>query len=153
MFKRVSEIIEIIQAYHCGLGNYYLTLKDEIEDERSKLLLDFLSKSEFFIDEYLEKYKEGSPRKILNCWVKYVPWLPTNVYCKCREELKINSPLQTYDILEIANHFDNCLIDFYTTMVNEIQNREAQEMFSNLLRVAKKHEMNLSRDVSWLYDL
>lgn len=153
MLKKVYEIIDLIQEYHTGLGQYYISLKNEVQDERAILLLDFLAKSEFFADEYLDKYKKDSTNRILDFWVKYVPWLPTNVFCKCREELHISFPLLTYDVLELANHFDKCLIDFYTALFWEIQNKEVLEVFSNLLRVAKKHEMNLSRNVSWLYDI
>ena len=154
MFKKVSDIIEIIQEFHGGLGIYFYTLKDEVSDERAILLLDFLGKGEDFLAEYLDKYKEATSKKILNSWVKYVPWLPTDVFCDCRKDLNLDKrPLEVYDILEIVWHFDECLIRFYTTLVQEIQNEEVGEIFRNLLRVTKKQEMNLSRDISWLYDL
>ena len=52
-----------------------------------------------------------------------------------------------------AIHFDDCLISFYTTLVQEIRDEQVAEVFSNLLRVTKKHEMNLARDITWLQDL
>jgi hypothetical protein len=150
MFKKVSEIIE---KYHIGLSEYYISLKPNSEDERVRLLLEFLGKSEAHLAEYLEKYRKSSPNRLMNAWVKYVPWLPTDIYCECRKNLNLQPPLVTYNVLDAALHFDDCLINYYTTLVQEIQNERVGEIFANLLRVTKKHEMNLARDVSWLYDL
>jgi len=117
------------------------------------LLLEYLGKSEAFMAEYLEKYRKAAPRRIMNSWVKYVPWLPTDIYCECRKDVNLQPPLRTYNVLDAALHFDDCLVDFYTTLVQEIQNERVAEIFSNLLRVTKKHEMNLARDISWLNDI
>ena len=153
MYKRVRDIIDTIQSYHTGLSEFFIYLKPKAKDERAVMLLDFLSKSEAFLDEYLDKYKKDTSNKVLNTWVKYVPWLPTDILCECRKELVISYPLHSYDVLEIAQHFDECLINFYTILVQELKHRQAEEVFSNLLRVTKKHEMNLSRDTAWLNDL
>jgi hypothetical protein len=153
MFKRVSEIVELIEQYHMGLSDYYLSLKTNNGDERVRMMLDFLGKSEAFMAEYLEKYRKSTGNRIMNSWVKYVPWLPTDIYCECRKNVNLQPPLNIHNVLDAALHFDDCLISFYSTLVQEIQNETVAEVFSNLLRVTKKHEMNLSRDISWLQDL
>lgn len=153
MFKKVSDIIQLIENYHQGLSDYFLSLKTESRDERVKLLLEFLGKSEAFMVEYLEKYRKDSSNRSLNQWVKYVPWLPTDIYCECKKNINLQPPLLTYNVLDAAHHFDDCLIGFYTTLVQECQNEKVAEIFANLLRVTKKHEMNLSRDVAWLQDI
>jgi len=153
MFKKVSDIIELIERYHWGLSEYFLSLKEQSADERVDLLLEYLGGSEKFMAEYLEKYRKTTPKRIMNSWVKYVPWLPTDIFCECRETLKLQPPLVTYNVLDAAIHFDDCLVNFYTTLVREIQDQKVAEIFSNLLRVTKKHEMNLSRDICWLHDL
>lgn len=153
MFKKVSEIIEIIERYHLGLSDYFLSLKAQSMDERVDLLLEYLGKSESFMAEYLEKYRKSTPNRIMRSWVKYVPWLPADIFCECRDNLFLQPPLDTFGVLDAAVHFDNCLIDFYTTLVREIQDERVAEIFSNLLRVTRKHEMNLSRDLAWLQDI
>jgi hypothetical protein len=153
MYKKVSEIIELIERYHKGLSEYFLSLKAKTTDQRVHLLLEFLGKSEAFLAEYLEKYRETTSGRIMNSWVKFVPWLPTDIFCECRENVNLQPPLVTYNVLDAALHFDDCLISFYTTLVQEIQDERVAEIFSNLLRVTKKHEMNLARDISWLHDI
>jgi hypothetical protein len=153
MFKKVSDIIELIENYHRNLSEYFATIEIKVVDERVILLLEYLSREEAFMAEYLEKYRKATPNRIMNSWVKYVPWLPTDIFCECRQNLTMHNPPDNYDVLEAVLHFDECLINFYTTLVQEIQNERVGEIFSNLLRVTKKHEMNLSRDISWLHDL
>lgn len=153
MFKKVSEIFEIIEKYHMGLSDYFISLKYKTEDERVRLLLEFLGKSEAFLAEYLEKYRKSAPNRLMNAWVKYVPWLPTDVYCECRKNVNLQPPLSTYNVLDAALHFDDCLVNYYTTLVQEIENEKVGAIFANLLRVTKKHEMNLCRDISWLHDI
>lgn len=153
MFKRVSDIVRLIEQYHLGLSDYYLSLKTQTGDERVRIMLDFLGKSETFLAEYLEKYRKSGNNPIMNAWVKYVPWLPADIYCECSKNVKLKPPLNIYNILDAALHFDDCLVEFYTSLVQEIQNEQVAEVFSNLLRVTKKHEMNLARDISWLQDL
>jgi hypothetical protein len=153
MFKKVSDIIELLENYHISLSEYFLLLETEVEDERVILLLEYVSKGEAFMAEYLEKYRKATPNRIMNSWVKYVPWLPTDIFCECRQNLKMHKIPDTYDVMEAVLHFDECLINFYTTLVQEIQNESVAEIFSNLLMATKKHEMNLSRDISWLHDL
>jgi hypothetical protein len=153
MFKKVSDIIELIERYHKGLSGYFILLKTKTEDQRVDLLLEYLGKSEAFMAEYLEKYRKATPNRIMNSWVKYVPWLPADIFCECRENLYLQPPLDTFNVLDAALHFDDCLISFYNTLVSEIQDERVAEIFSNLLRVTKKHEMNLSRDISWLHDI
>jgi len=153
MYKRVSDIVELIEKYHMGLSDYFLSLKENTGDERVRMMLDFLGKSEAFMAEYLEKYRKNIRNRIMSTWVKYVPWLPTDIYCECRQNLNLQPPLNIHNVLDAALHFDDCLISFYTTLVQEIQNERVAEIFANLLRVTKKHEMNLARDISWLQDL
>jgi len=153
MFKKVSEIIKIIENYHKGLSEYFISLKEQSASTRVDLLLEYLGGSEGFMAEYLEKYRKSTSDRIMSSWVKYVPWLPTDVFCECRENILLQPPLDTFNVLEAAVHFDDCLINFYETLVREIQDDRVAEIFSNLLRVTKKHEMNLSRDIAWLNDL
>ena len=49
-------------------------------------------RSEAFMAEYLEKYRKSTPKRIMSSWVKYVPWLPPDIFCECRENLVPAAP-------------------------------------------------------------
>ena len=105
MFKRVSDIVELIEQYHAGLSNYFLSLKTNTGDERVRMMLEFLGKSEAFMAEYLEKYRKTTPKRIMNSWVKYVPWLPTDIYCECRKNVNLQPPLDIHNVLDARHSF------------------------------------------------
>jgi hypothetical protein len=153
MNKQVKEIIEKIRSFHKDLGDYYLLLKDKAGDQRACMMLDYLSRREDYIAEYLEKYLHDARESVLNAWVKYVPWLPNDVFVHCVEELNITPPLYVEDILDIALHYDQCLVEFFSVLVHESESTRAQEIFSNLLCAARKEELKLSHNTLWLNDL
>lgn len=153
MYKQVKEIIEIIRAFHFDLGSYYFLLKDKAGDQRACMMLDYLSRREEYIAEYLEKYLHDAKEKALNVWIKHVPCLPNDVFAHCLEELEIVPPLYVDDILDIAMQYDDCLVRFFSALVDETESTRAKDIFSNLLNAARKEEMKLSQNTLWLNDL
>lgn len=153
MNKQVKEIIETIKSFHCDLGHYYFLLKEKAGDQRACMMLDYLSRREEYISEYLDKYLHDAKEKVLTSWIKYVPWLPNDIFVHCVEELDITPPLYVDDILDIAMHYDECLVEFFSILVHESQSTRAEEIFSNLLNAARKEEMKLSHNTLWLNDL
>ena len=117
------------------------------------MMLDYLSSCEDYIAGYLEKYLHDAKGSILSQWIKYVPWLPNDVFVHCVEELEIIPPLYVDDILDIAMHYDDCLVQFFSTLVQETERTGAEDLFVNLLNAAKKEEMKLSKGALWLSDL
>ncbi len=153
MYKQVKDILESIKSFHSDLSVYYFTLKEKAGDQRTIMMLDYLSRREEYISEYLEKYLHDAKDNILEVWIKYVPWLPNDVFVHCVEELQIVPPLYVDDILDIAMHYDQCLVEFFTVLVNESEDRGAGSVFENLLGAARKEEMKLAKNTMWLNDL
>lgn len=153
MKKTVRSIIENVQGFHYGLSKYFISIRTKASNERAAMLLDYLSRREELIAGWLEKYLNRSDEIVLNRWVGIVPWLPCDIFGSCTENLELIAPLSTDDILDIAIHYDDCLIDFLTILVMETEFSDAVPLFSNLLNQARKDERNLSRDVLWLNDI
>ncbi len=153
MQKQVREIIQTVQQYHSNLSLEYQSLKDEAYDQRAILLLNYLSGREKKIAGSLERYLHDSSSKALNTWVKCVPCLPVDVFSYCHNKLNFEPPLYADDILEIAIHYDDCLVGFFNNLVRESDYSATENLFSMLLNNAKKEEMNLARDVLWLNDI
>lgn len=152
MKKTVKEIIENIHGFHLGLSEYFLSLKESAQDKRAEMLLDYLGGHEAYIAKHLGLYLHDSEDKILNQWISVVPWLPKDILCHCSKNLKINAPISVDDIIDIAIHYDDCLIDFFSVLVKETESTGAELMFSNFLKQAKNEEKKLVRNSLWLQD-
>lgn len=153
MKKTVRSIIQNILAFHHGLSEYFLALNGSAYDQRAKIFLDYLSRREDYISKHLEKYLQDSEDKVLNQWVEVVPWLPSDIFSSCTRDLDICAPLHVEDIIDIAIHYDDCLIEFFTVLVRETECTKAEAVFSNFLNQAKSEEKKLSRDILWLHDM
>lgn len=153
MKKTVKEIIENILAFHSGLSSYFLSLKKNAKDKRAEMLLDYLGRHEEYIAKHLTNYLHDSEDKVLNLWISVVPCLPNNIFCYCTKDMDIVAPVSVDDIIDIAIHYDDCLIDFFTALVKETKCTRAEQMFSNFLKQAKNEEKELVRDSQWLHDM
>lgn len=153
MKKQVREVIRTVQEFHFKLSFEYQSLKDEAYDQRAILLLNYLSGREKKVAGTIERYLHDSRSKVLNTWVNCVPCLPVDVFSYCHNKLDLKPPLNADDILEIAIHYDDCLVGFFSTLMKESDYSGTENLFSKLLNNAKKEEMNLSRDVLWLNDI
>jgi|GEM_PF-1369321 len=153
MKKTVKEIIENVQAFHLGLSEYFILLKKNARDKRAEMLLDYLGEHEECIARHLTNYLHDSQDKTLNLWINVVPWLPSDIFCSCAKNMDIAAPLSVDDIVDIAVHYDDCLIDFFSVLVKETKSVEAESMFSNFLKQAKNEEKKLVRNSLWLHGL
>ena len=153
MYKQVKDILKTVRAFHSDLSAYYITLKEEAGDMRTVMMLDYLARREEYIAEYIEKYIGSARDNGLKVWLKYVPWLPDNVFCHCREELEMKPPFYVDDVLDIAMHYDHCLVEYFSVLVSESGEGGSGSIFANLLNAAKKEEMKLANSTLWLNDI
>jgi len=153
MKKPIRSIIDNIQDFHIGLSSYFQSLKESAYDERSIMLLNYISKRENHIANNLKEYLQDSDDKVLERGLEVAPCLPTNIFNKCSKDLDNCSPLYVDDIIAIAIHYDDCLIDFFTLLVKETEGTNAEPIFRNFLRQTQNEQKKLARDSLWCQDL
>lgn len=153
MKKTVRSIIENVKFFHHGLSQYFSSIKIKAVNARAEMLLDYLSRREELSAEYLEEYLDKSKDRVLDRWVGVAPWLPCDIFASCVKDFDHLAPLLMDDVLDIAIHYDDCLIDFFRTLVRETEFSNAEPLFRNLLGKARKEEKNLAKDVLWFSDM
>lgn len=153
MKKAVKSIIDDVEKFHFGLSNYFNSIKPKAVNKRAEMLLDYLSRREEITAEYLNSYLDSSSDKELSTWINIVPWLPSDIFSNCVKDLDLLAPLTIDDILDIAIHYDNCLIDFFTILARETEYAGVRDLFGKFLNKSKSEEKKLARDVLWLHDM
>jgi len=149
-YQQTYEIIESIRSFHIHMRNFYERLHEKDENQRVKMLLDYLGHYEKFREKTLARFIEVAPRKVMDTWYKYIPG---NISPDCCENIEIKSHMCVDDIFQIALSNNNCLIEFYEGMVRCSENKEVRDVFDFLLDRIKIEEKNLARDALWLHDL
>jgi len=149
-YKQTYDIIDCLRSFHKQMQDFYERLHEKDEKQKVKMLLDYLSRHEKHREETLAKYEEEASKKVMETWFKYIP---RNISPDCLENIVINSNMSVDDVIGIAMHFNNCLVQLYTRLVENTSGNEVRNVFICLLERMKKEKMNLARDALWLNDI
>jgi hypothetical protein len=129
---------------------FYERLHEKDEKQKVKMLLDYLSRHEKHREETLARYEEEASKKVMEMWFKYIP---KNLCPECFENISIRSNMSVDDVIGIAMHFNNCLVELYMSLIENTSGNEVRNVFICLLERMKKEKMNLARDALWLNDI
>jgi hypothetical protein len=134
------------------LSDHYLMIKSRAENQRVDLLLDYLIHHEKLRDKYLANYEESAPSGILNYWVQ----CSSNKHCKmieqCLNQIENQQSYSLDDVVQMAVHFDNCLIKIYKALEKESSSDEVKAVFHCMIQMAKQDEKYLVKESQWLDD-
>jgi hypothetical protein len=151
-FETTKDVLDHAREFHTQLSEFYSLLSSKSEKQRIKLLLDYMSQHEKYLEETLTRYEEEVSEKILNTWFQYPP--PKEILDTCRE-VSINETdyLTVDDVIEMAVKLDDCLIDLYKEMIKNSETDQMREVFTNLMEMEKRQELELVRDAQEWKDI
>lgn len=142
-FETTRDVLDYVKQFHRKARNLYSELANQEEQERLKLLLDYLSRHENHLAKSLADYEQDTSEKILNTWFQYVP---DQVLLEPINNVHIEPNLSLDEIVDLAMRLDNCLIELYKEMINHSSAiSEVKEVFQNLLEMEKQEQYHLAR--------
>lgn len=151
-FETTKDVLDHAREFHFQLSEFYRVLSNKSEKLRVKMLLDYMSQHEKYLEETLGRYEEEMAKKILNTWFQYPP--PKGILNTCREiSIEEKEEYTVDDVIEMAVKLDQCLIDLYNEMIKNTETEEMREVFTNLLEMEKRQELQFVRDAQELKDL
>jgi hypothetical protein len=119
MYKRKSEIIETIQSYHQQVSDLYIEIKNKIDDDKIKSLIDKIRDIETNRVKYLEKRRKVAIA--MNCYLEFPDEKLNKKITKCFDKINLESDFTPEKLLEIEMHFNDCLIKLYTILSLEVE--------------------------------
>jgi len=120
------------------------------QKQRVKLLLDYLSRHEKFLDEAMSAYEIDATRSVLDTWFKFVPME------RSLEEIaqsKLSPDMSVEDVIAVSMRFHESLLELYDALETESVADEVKELFRDLRILEKKEELRLARDTVELEDV
>jgi rubrerythrin len=141
-FTQTKDILEQARRFHHKLSEFYEDLKDSAEKERTRALLDYLSRHEQYLEECLKEFMQEVSKNVSDSFVQYGPDAST---LKGIKDFEIKSSMEVEDVVAAAMHFDACLIKFYREMADKVQNNKVREVFENLLVMEEHEQIELSK--------
>lgn len=141
-FDQTKDVLNHARKFHRRLSKFYEDLKDSVEKERTRALLDYLSRHEHYLDETLGKFQEAVSDNLLDTFVNYKA---ETANVSEITDFEISEDMTVDDVVAAAMHFDALLIKFYGDMVRKTNSVKVREMFENLLVMEQHEQIELSK--------
>jgi len=141
-FDQTKDVLEHAREFHRKLGVFYEKLKDSGDEERTRALLDHMSRHEKHLDGCLAQYEEQVSDNVLDTYFKYGS---ENTKITSVDDFEIKPEMNIDDVMAAAMHFDACLIEFYREMARRALSEKVREVFENLLEMEQHEQLELSK--------
>jgi len=141
-FDQTKDILEHAREFHQKLGVFYEELKDSASKERTRALLDYMSRHEKYLDDCLAQYEEQVSDNVLDTYFKYGS---ESTRMTSIDDFEIKPEMDVDDVIAAAMHFDACLIEFYREMAQRSLSDKVREVFENLLVMEQHEQIELSK--------
>ena len=146
MYQKKSEIIKKIQSYHHRVAEIYDEILLNTKNSKITELASELKGFELEREKYLNKHREIAVA--MNCWLDFPCDKLSNQIEDCLEKFNSLKEVTMADMLQIAMHFDNCLLKLYTILSAEnTLSESAANIFYYMLKKTKKDQELISEMV------
>jgi len=141
-FDQTKDVLEHAREFHRKLGEFYGELKESAGKERTRTLLDHMSRHERYLDNALAQYEEQVSDNVLDTYFKYGS---ESSEITAIADFEIKPDMEVDDVVAAAMHFDECLIAFYREMAQRALSKKVREVFENLLEMEQHEQIELSK--------
>ena len=143
-FDQTKDVLDHAREFHQKLSFFYEDLKESASKERTRALLDYMSRHEKYLDDCLAQYEEQVSANILDTYFKYGS---ESTKITAITDFEIKPEMGVDDVMAAAMHFDACLIEFYREMAQRSLSENVREMFENLLVMEQHEQIELSKQM------
>ncbi|HBA35547.1 MAG TPA: hypothetical protein DCZ12_15590 [Gammaproteobacteria bacterium] len=129
-FQQVKDVIHYTSQLHEKLAAYYQCLSDQSDQQRMKMLLNYLSRHEKHLSDVFERYSSDVETSVRETWLQFVP---SEKLVEALECGPIDTDMSVDDVIEQVIAYDDALIDLYNEVINETSAPDVKEVFQNVL--------------------
>jgi len=149
MFRQIKDIVNEINQVYDRLYEFYGSLLDETEGEKSRELIKYVKSRKKLFSEILNEYKKSGEKEVLATWLQFSPDYSLEQQIKNIENTSTN--LNTLNLLVIR--FEAWLLDFYRYIIDTTSSTKVSEFFESLHQRQQKNLKTISTSVKILQDI
>ena len=139
---RVLDVLEKAKEFHTRLARFYEQRGSEVNDEKTRLALEYLSSHEQCLVETIDAYERDAPDAVVEVWVKYTPELPVD---ELLEKATIPPDATADDVAEFVFKMNEKLLHVYREMAEQAPSESTREALDDLLALEKREEIRAMR--------
>ena len=141
-YEQVRDILDHAREFHKRLEEFYQNLAQNEAVARIKMLLEYLSRHEKFLEQGIANFEESASEQVLDTWFQFTQDKET---LKLPEAVNIKSHMSVEDVIRMGLELDDRLIRLYKDAAENAEVPEVKDVFNNLLEMEKEEEHHLVR--------
>lgn len=149
MAESVRQIIDRIRSLHQQVAARFEGVGTTAEQERLRLVLDYVARHERHLAEALEKYQDRASCAVLDTWFKTAPGRPLQA---CLDRVNVDTR-DVGAVLRSVLEMDRCLVDTFRSIAESAVSIEVRDFFQQLIAMEERGEHQLIRDAIEMEDL
>ncbi len=147
MAKTIRQLLDRARDVHHDLSERYEHLSRTAEGERVRLLLEYMSRHEDYLEQCLAQYEEDAEGHVLDYWMRFEPEMDLS-------ECGVLTPdMSIAEVITVALRLDECLVRFYRQIAENATSVEVRELFVRLTALEKREELLKVRNAIEMEDL
>lgn len=149
--EKLGDVLNWTIDFHQQLSSCLSDCAKVNENERARLLLDYLAQHEQSLTEIIAKFKIIASSNALNTWC--YEYLDKHPIMKHKHGDVTFANLNTLQITEIVMHMHQQVITLYRDLTAQIVVNSAHELLEELLSVEEHEVMRMSQSANRLEDI
>ncbi|WP_419781151.1 hypothetical protein [Maridesulfovibrio sp.] len=140
--QTAKDVIEQTRAFHNRLVSFYKDLSYQVDKERAKLLLEYMSRHHENLVEIMDEYGSGVSQHILDTWFMYV-----HKECDLSPffSADLGPDMTAQQVMKLAVDLDKCLLETYEAMLQNDIPDDVSEVFQGLLDLEKREKIKMAK--------
>lgn len=142
-YGQVRDVLNAAADFHRDLRAFYGRLAKQEDQQRVRMLLDYMSRHEKDFEKALAQYDQEGAGKLLDTWMHYTP-----------EERALNVPqpeslrddMTVDEAVDTAVRLDKELVQFYSQAAKLAKTPEVRHLFEELKERQEDQERKLKVD-------
>lgn len=149
--ETLGDVLDWTLAFHQNLSKCMAHCADKQENERAKLLLDYLSEQEKYLSTVIEGFQQSASTNALNTWCyEYLDKYPIVRHEKCTTPF---SELSASEIIREVEYLHSQIIAFYRYLGSRADAPSARALLDQLTALEEHEAMRMTQSANRLEDL
>lgn len=149
--RHFSDLIEWTRKLHANLAECLAHCASQHEDERARLLLDYLASHEAEMEKMVAAYERQADPKAAGTYVyDYIPHDPITTHLVCDDHYaRLDAEAISAEVFD----FHEQIISLYRTLVGKAEIREVADLMHSLLDMEENETKRLVGQTERMDDL
>lgn len=136
--ETIKDILDWTRRLHAELAETYRMNSNAFDDERAKLLINYVADHEARIAETIKHYEDDASVQTMDTWIQ--DNLQTNPFVKNMQTMFGIPGFSSDEVLDQTVKFHQGLVSMYAELAQSAQSERVRELFQNLESM-EQHEL------------